>query len=194
MTMSLGRLLAAGKSLVGGRDGAGRYQVNKHLALPKFISPRNPFAPAEKSEASPAGDESSVKTRGEKKAVVATAKVDTDAAGKKHFQVSAGARVARWISECGQKINPLLRLAKGPRPVKSVMPHFAKTPVQSELSLDKVQVVRNDLSDADFEVVQAKTPIAVSPGTAALISQDKFEPAGGTWNRLTTRIFGVGQT
>jgi hypothetical protein len=65
------------------------------------------------------------------------------------------------------------------------VPRFAKTPLQPELSLDKVQVVRNDLSDADFEVVSAKMPVAVSSGPAALTSPERFEPAGarGTGSR-----------
>ncbi|MCU0783911.1 MAG: hypothetical protein MUF81_07645 [Verrucomicrobia bacterium] len=191
--MSLGRLLVAGKSLVGMRDGAGRYQVNKYVALPKFISPRNPFAATAKPEAPPLGAEMSAKDRKEK-AVVATANSDPGAVGKKDFQVAMGVRAARWISEWGEKLNPLPRLAKRPRPVKLAVPRLTKAPVQSELSLDKIQVVRNDLSDADFEVVPAKTPVAVSPGPTALASQARFEPAGSPWNRVTTRIFGVGQT
>lgn len=178
---------------MGGRDDVSPYRVNKGVCLPKFGSPRNPFAPPAKTEASPAGAETSAKARGEK-AVVATAKADADMADKKDFQVSVGARAARWIGKWIRKMNPLPRLAKRPGTIKSAVPRFAKAPVQSELSLDKVQVVRNDLSDADFEVVRAKTPVAVSPGPTALTSQDKFEPAGGKWNRLTTRIFGVGQT
>jgi hypothetical protein len=190
--MSLGRLLAAGKSLVGGQDGAGRYQINKHVALPKFISPRNPFAPAAKTEAPPAGAELAAKVCGEK-VVVAAAKAGANAAGRINFQVAVRARAARWISEWSQKVNPLPRLAKRPGPVKSTVPRFAETCLQPELSLDKVQVVRNDLSDADFEVVRSKMPVAVSSGPAALTSQERFEPAGGTWSRLTTRIFGVDQ-
>ncbi|MEK7706416.1 MAG: hypothetical protein AAB380_00265 [Verrucomicrobiota bacterium] len=191
--MSLGRLLAAGKSLVVGHDGGGRYQVNKHAALPKFISPRNPFAPASKTEVSPPSAELSAKASGEK-AVVAATKAAANAAGTKDFQVAVRARAARWISEWSQKINPLLRLAKRPGSVKSAVPRFAKTSVQPELSLDKVQVLRNDLSDADFEVVPAKMPVTASSRTTALTSQERFEPAGSTWNRLRTRIFGVGQT
>ena len=191
--MSLGRLLATGRSLVGARDGAGRYQVNKHVALPKFISPRNPFASSSKTEASPTSAEVSAKACGGK-AGVAAAKANAGAAGAKDFRIAGRARVARWISKWSQKINPLPRLTKRHGSVKSAVPRFAKTTVQPELSLDKVQVVRNDLSDVDFEVVPAKMPVAVSSEPTALTSQERFEPAGGTWNRLTTRIFGVRQT
>ena len=189
--MSLGRLLAAGKSLMRACDGAGRYQVNKRVALPKFISPRNPFTPAVKTEASPMGAELSAKACGEK-AVIA-AKAGADAAGTRAFQVAMRARAARWIGEWSRKMNSLPRLAQWPGPVQAAGPRLAKPPVQPELSLDKVQVVRNDLSDADFEVVPAKRPVAVSSGPAALTSAERLEPAGGTGDRLTPRIFGVGQ-
>ena len=42
-------------------------------------------------------------------------------------------------------------------PVKSAIPRFDKPVVQGELSLENIKVVRNDLSDADMEVVAAKT-------------------------------------
>ena len=45
--MSLGRLLAAGKSLVSSSDDGARYRLSKQSLLPKFISPKNPFAPGE---------------------------------------------------------------------------------------------------------------------------------------------------
>src|SRR5438309_550527 len=47
--MSLGRLLAAGKSLMGAREDGGRFRVNKRVQLPKFVSPKNPFTSAEQA-------------------------------------------------------------------------------------------------------------------------------------------------
>jgi hypothetical protein len=190
--MSLGRLLAAGKSLAGGHDDAGRYRVNKHVALPKFISPRNPFAPAEKPAAPPLRAETSEQAHGEKPVVV-RAKAVANGAGNTSLQAWVAALAARWISEWRRKINPMPRLPKRPGPVKSAVPRFAKTPVQSELSLDKVQVVRNDLSDADFEVVVSKTPVSGQSKLPALL-QHEIGSAGNTWDRVTTRIFGVDQT
>jgi hypothetical protein len=37
-----------------------------------------------------------------------------------------------------------------------LIPQLAKRPVQGELSLERVKVVRNDLSDTDLEIVTAK--------------------------------------
>jgi hypothetical protein len=189
MTMSLGRLLAAGRSLVGGRDDAGRYRTNKHVALPKFISPRNPFASEVKSEASPAHAESVAKDRGAKSAGITT-KADVDTTVKADLRTPMSARATRWLGEWRQKLNPLPRLVKRPGPAKSVIPHFAKSPVQPELSLDQVKVVRNDLSDADLEIVPVKAPVASGSAEPA----EKFAMAGNTWDRLTTKFFGVGPT
>ena len=50
--MSFGKLLATGKSLMGG-NGGGRYRMSKNARLPKFISPRNPFAPDNADAPSP---------------------------------------------------------------------------------------------------------------------------------------------
>jgi hypothetical protein len=60
------------------------------------------------------------------------------------------------------------------------MPGFTGAPIQSELSLDEVKVVRNDLSDADLEVVPAKP--ARRADAVPL-------PEANAWSRLTTRIF-----
>ncbi|MST95031.1 MAG: hypothetical protein EXS33_07145 [Pedosphaera sp.] len=58
--------------------------------------------------------------------------------------------------------------------------------VQSELSLDAVKVVRNDLSDADLELVplgQATSPFA-PPAPRAITRM---------WDRLTAQLFGAGK-
>lgn len=52
--MSLGKLLATGRSLVGGAPEEGRYNISSQNRLPKFGSTKNPFAPTATSEARPA--------------------------------------------------------------------------------------------------------------------------------------------
>ncbi len=49
--MSLGKLLATGRSLIGGAPGEGRYNISNVNRLPKFGSKQNPFAPSATSEA-----------------------------------------------------------------------------------------------------------------------------------------------
>src|SRR5262249_29001816 len=53
-------------------------------------------------------------------------------------------------------------------------------PVQAELSLDTVKVVRNDLSDSDFALV----PQEGAGGKATSTRQ----PLGMVWNRLSARL------
>jgi len=50
--MKLGKLLAAGKSVIGGRRQIS-YCISDRVSLPKFISPKNPFAPSTKVEQPP---------------------------------------------------------------------------------------------------------------------------------------------
>ena len=40
---------------------------------------------------------------------------------------------------------------------------FSKAPVQAELSLDKIKVLRNDLSEGDLEVVPVKISVKAKP-------------------------------
>jgi len=183
--MSLGRLLAAGRSLVGAHNGESRYRINKRVALPKFISPRNPFAKASKAE-SPA----EIRGGG---ATGATARADTNTAGKEDSRTGMRARAVRWIGEWSRKVNPLARAQKQPGPARSAVP-VSEGRMQPELSLDNVRVVRNDLSDADFEVVAKKSPVAgrfPSPGVPV---QARWESAGSAWDRMTARFFGARST
>jgi hypothetical protein len=187
MNMSLGRLLAAGKSLVGLSGGVGRYRVNKHARLPKFIAMKNPFAPGAVSAESPATKPLSGQPAAPKPAV---ARADASEAGKEFFRTSLRARAVGWLGEWRQKLNPVSRPPSLSGPVKSAMSHVAPTVRQGELSLDAVQVVRNDLSDTDFEVVR-RTAKPVSPVMA--MTAEQLEPMGAAWNRLTTRFFGADQ-
>jgi hypothetical protein len=70
----------------------------------------------------------------------------------------------------------------------------ALPPVQGELSLDMVKPVRNDLSDADLEIVLVpKEPMKSEPKPAAG-AVEKHEPVGYLWSRLSSRLFGTEQS
>jgi hypothetical protein len=162
MIMSLMRLLAAGKSLVGGRDAAGRYRLSKHAALPKFITSKKPFAVA-RVEARPP------------RPVIPQ-------------------KPPRPVRPLIQKLNPLSFLAAVKLAPKPAHTAFPKAPVQGVLSLDKVKVVRNDLSDADLEVVPVKSSVARQGGERTLAAVSTGKPAGTPWEQWTARIFGARQT
>jgi len=162
MKMKFGRLLAAGKSLVGGNV-AGRYQMHENFRLPQFISPKNPFA----AEATAEESTSQAATLEERGVVVSAV---TPARKVPAFLFQAGEaskRAALWCLDH----NPFSSIGRSRLPA---MPRFGKPPVQGELSLDKVKVVRSDLAHADLEVVQTS------------------EPSSAAWRNLTARVFGGG--
>jgi len=163
--MNLGKLLGAGKSFISSHNPAA-YRTSKSVYLPQFVSPKNPFAangsvatqvelpkPAEKKPVKPA----LTKTR--KMPAIAT---------------SAGpARSATWVS----KLNPAALFRPAPTSGDKVV-----ATVQPELSLEKVRVVHNDLSDADVEVVPMKSRPAAEP----LLSNS--QTAKKSWEVLGERI------
>jgi len=64
--------------------------------------------------------------------------------------------------------------------------------VQTELSLDQIKVLRNDLRDADLEVVQAKPPTpSAAPAKPAVVKPAVAETA---WGRVTARIVGASKS
>jgi len=168
-TMNLGKLLAAGKSIIGGRREIS-YRICDRVYLPKFISPKNPFAPAVKAEPAPR-----VKAAPMKRALA------SGGAKTQKLPVFSAARPRKrnWIS----KLNPISiwRGSRFPAPPK------AQCPLQAELSLDRVKVVHNDLTDADVEIVPIKSR-TMSEAEAPILS-----PAnpGDTWSRLSAKIFGA---
>lgn len=130
--MNLGKLLAAGKSWMNGRAEIS-YRVNKQIYLPKFESPKNPFAHLPKA---PAEIPAPVKKE------IAVTKT------QKSPPVSVAPKPqANWIG----KLNPISVLRPAPE-IKNGQPV-----VQAELSLDAVTVVHNDLTDADVEMVPMKS-------------------------------------
>jgi hypothetical protein len=146
--MKLGKLLFAGKSVVNGCAGVS-YRENKQVALPKFVSLKNPFAPAKKETApEPATAQKLPPISGTSKSLAAWTTKLTPAS------FWSGAAVAE------QKTLPA---------------------VQTELSLDAVKVIHNDLSDADVEVV----PIKSRPAAAEIPA---LSPARKSWELLGERL------
>ena len=188
MIMSLGRLLATGKSLVGGQNSTSPYRLNKQMRLPKFVSPRNPFATELKAEAAPSRPVATEQNPSVPKApAVCTAREESP---KRAALVARFALAIRRSGAWLGRANPFSRFLKLAGPKKSAIPCFTESPVQSELRLDNVQVVRNDLSDADLEIVPVAPP-GVKPDLA---TAGQCETAGKAWGRLTARIFGSNHT
>jgi len=162
MKMKFGRLLAAGKSLAGGNM-AGRYQMRDGLRLPQFISPKNPFA----AEATAEESTSQAATLEERDAVVSAVTPMQKLSAFLSWAGEASTRAALWCLDH----NPFSAIG---RPQLPSIPRFGRQQVQGELSLEKVKVVRGDLTHADVEVVEN-----APPPTAA-------------WRGLAARVFGSG--
>ena len=214
--MSLVRLLTAGKSLVGLRDGDSPYRFTSQRFLPQFGPARNPFsnrpnaAPAQKKPAQT--EPRSPGIHGEIGASIAKPAIPaSDGEPAAVLQKQEATRTARaefnarkvavalwrrltsllsgWLATlCG------LFARSGRKAAKPAIPRFPKPPVQGELSLERIKVVRNDLSDADLEVVPARpsaTPAAAAPAPRLI---EKAEGTKSAWERVTTRILGAGRT
>ncbi|HMP83406.1 MAG TPA: hypothetical protein PKA41_11960 [Verrucomicrobiota bacterium] len=185
--MSFGKLLAAGKS-VAGAGSVARYKADPRVFLPRFISPKNPFVRTTEKDVcvatvTPATSANRLTTQAADSGVRA-------ATGVSFESVAARLPIAKKISSAllslaalTAKLNPVKLLARrGPR-VKAAIPRFGKPAVQAELSLDRVRVMRNDLSDADIEIVAAGRE-----------TQTKRSTQEGAWDRLATRVFGTETT
>ena len=166
--MNLGKLLGAGKSFISGGKPAA-YRADKRVYLPQFVSPKNPFANHTATAAPVESSKQSVEIAPAAAKKVAPAWVKT----QKLPAVVQGAssRKSTWVS----KLNPASIFRAAPSSANEA------TPVQVELSLEKVKVVHNDLTDADVEVVPMKSRPAreVSAET---------QPASKSWTDLGERI------
>jgi hypothetical protein len=211
--MSLLRLLTTGKSLVGVKVTESRYRLTSQRLLPQFGSARNPFSsrgnsapvPTEAhSPEDPGANCASEERRGIPSSCGKSAAgfpsavqdrvVSTSASGqcrKEALRLRAVALLTGWRA----KVSRLLGRPRG-KTARPAIPRFTKQPVQpvqSELSLDKIKVVRNDLSDADLEVVTARQPAAPAIPAPGPRSEEGTGVAQSTWGRVTTRIFGAGK-
>ena len=138
-----------------GRPGMA-YRENKHVYLPKFEPAKGLLAkPAAVAAATPA-------------AVAASApvKLAVSAPGT----ARPGVRAGTWSA----RLNTISRFCGG-----AASPTRPVTAVQTELSLDTVKVLHNDLCDAEVEVVPLKSRPARSAGAAELETASAWSELGG---------------
>ncbi|MCU0770896.1 MAG: hypothetical protein MUE94_03870 [Verrucomicrobia bacterium] len=206
--MSLIRFLSSGsRGLTKGAPPLGRYRLPDGRVIPDFGGGKNPFA----SKTLPAQEEPAVGVTA--KAALTQAAPPSPAVLPQGADVlSRWARKGRSVVESVRSRLPqvsaagfgLPRLLEGVKrfpqmalqalPRKKAPVRFAATasarvqgPLQGELSLENVRVVRNDLTDTDYEVVCSETatasPVKRVPQTVPLIPQSR--PLG----RLAERLF-----
>lgn len=196
--MKLGKLLAAGKSIMNGRAEIS-YRSSKQIYLPKFGPAKNPFKlevaePPAETEPQACGPVPPVEptvaprpVRAARAEVSAVRMPPVAPVGPKSGDVVAV--TPQKGSKDWSKFNPLTIL-RGALPSGAVKradapakEHKASA-TQTELSLDTVKVVHNDLSDVDVEVV----PIKSRTGEPQLPAPKK------SWEYVGERLFGVEAT
>lgn len=159
--MSLMKLLTAGKSWVSGKDDAVRYRAVDPRALPKFGSGKNAFRSttrAGETEQSVGARTAPVRRSQESKTTSALLPDRCQSSGARAGTVRAPdepvvSGLGTWWKKLAALVPKSQRLAGG-KSVKKAEKGAIGHPTQPELSLEKVQVIANDLSDADLEVVQ----------------------------------------
>jgi hypothetical protein len=215
--MSLGKLLTTGKSLVGLHNANGRYHMRKG-ALPKFESSKNPFASKPQAEVVerepqlPKLTSAEIAAANLKKTQLLPVIAETKVVAQQELQPEKAApamkqveptkpaepvKVATPVDGWLKKINPMVWLGnRKPVEPKPVVPRFSKgqTPIQGELSLDNIKVMRNDLSETDVEVVPAKSrPAAPQPpgnAAAAVMTVPELPSAKRALAYLNDRLLG----
>ncbi len=161
--MSLAKLLSTGKSLVGGStENASRYRMGSPGLLPKFGAVSRRLENDAKNA-----------TRADAESEVTNATLETkqDAPSIKPVEtkeISPQPISPSWFKRVKARLIGIYH-----RPGRRDIPKQAKAPVQTELSLDKVQVVRNDLSDTDVEIVPAGKDRDVQPSVARSSGRQK---------------------
>jgi hypothetical protein len=197
--MSLMQLLSAGKTLMGSGEPVGRYRLDTRYRLPKFGSAKNPFT--KPAETKPAGqvempmaapiqkvpermqltpEEIRVANMKETQRLPVLPGI-APAQERLHpvlAMLDAMELAAIWLKAWAVRLNPAKLLPKRkPAPAMLIVPKSSCGPVQAELSLEKVRVMRNDLSDADLEIVPVKVQPKPARNEAAKIETAKVQAA-----------------
>jgi len=189
--MGLMQLLTVGRSLGKVGDQPSRYKMTQQSLLPRFGSTK---APEERvPSVGEVGNQVIAKAKLEQSSLgfvaAANDRKKMNAVQSKPQEVTvpkiATPRPAFPLGRWTLFKNPFSKTPKA-RPVESI--------VQPELSLDAVKPVRNDLSDADLELVQSakrtlekSVPAMVEPDKVAVTSE------GVAWSRIKTQFFGAGK-
>jgi hypothetical protein len=202
--MSLIKLLTVGKSLVSNKNGPARYRMTEQGMLPKFAPVGRPVALAPKPENRGMSD--SDRYRAETRSAANPAPTPTTPTRQAlEYSTAPAQRGGAVPSAHSSPVAPAATCLNSV-PVntdffrlKRVAAAFGraggpsrKAPVQSELALDAVKVVRNDLSDADVEIVPTTAAPPPEPDRDRPSKERvlKTELTGVAWSRLTARWFG----
>jgi hypothetical protein len=182
--MSLIRLLAAGSSLRGIKDHPSPYKMTQDHLLPKFGSNKD----AEPQEQGLMPTPASPPALRPARETLPSPGTIPPASGNE-IRVAGADAATPSAPPAPTKGGPFLRWAHGKNPFRPKLAVKKRpVPVQGELLLEGVKVVRNDLNETDLEVVPAikppEGPPTPTPGGASP------ETARRSWRRIAERLFG----
>ena len=208
--MSLMRLLTVSRSFVIGQSQMGRYRmVGRHGGLPQFgptghavhsavaRSPARSLSacPSELPKVVSCNDQTPVQpTKPTGISVAKSAKspfVKPDC-----LEPKADHEPAERVGPARKAISSLRGWFRSRSKPRFRSPFVGKTlrpPVQVHLALESVQVVRNDLSDSDFEVRAVGATRAARALEKPALEKLKRGLAGMSWSQVTTRLFENGR-
>jgi hypothetical protein len=186
--MGLMQLLAVGRSLGKVGDQPSRYKMTQQTLLPRFGSVKAPeeqvpvVGSNNQKPAKPVLKQSSPEfaAANDRKKMSAVQLKPQETAVPKAVAAKPAFPLGRWTLFK----NPFSRT---PRP----MPKEAA--VQPELSLDMVTPVRNDLTDADLELVQSPKRSAEKTAPQAAQPEPAATVASPSWARINAQFFGAGK-
>jgi len=201
--MSLVRLLEIGRSLNAIRETQSRYRMHRQNLLPKFGMAGSaawcpPTTAAEPTEPAASG----LRLR----SITNALQGPIGGEQKQSKWAKLGRACLNFLDRTGDFVGktfkPLNKWAARPGDDKfalrrSTAPSVVSlqkpvaTPIQTELSLDKVKVVRNDLSDADLEVVPMAAAGASLQNRPPALATALHRQMNGSWGRFTARLFQV---
>jgi hypothetical protein len=197
--MSLKQFLAVGRSVVGMRQDRSPYEMRAATLLPRFKP--NPRTAVEKTDAK----ESVVPAKKNESSFLKRwnpFRKRNSAINKVNVEEEVG-EIEGGDSKSGKSIfRKSFFPARGKKQGELAKP--VRTLIQSELSLEAVRVVRNDLSDTDLEIVacfRQREAANAKAGNAELktvrpvpVDSSAFAKAAAQpgWSRLTARLFDTG--
>jgi len=188
--MSLMKLLSVSKSFAGGRNQPGRYKMVEQGLLPKFAPVGRPvsLAPKRESDGPAVKKEQNATPIGASNSLPESLFQGADPATDPVKAVAPTPRAAVCVNATAAPTN-WFRLGNNPfvnRPAGRPKP---LTAAQTELSLDAVKPVRNDLSDSDLQIVPARPEMRPDASKTPSPRLLKPELTGFAWSRLTARLF-----
>jgi hypothetical protein len=190
--MGLMQLLTVGRSLGKIADEPSRYKMTQQSLLPRFGSVKAP------EERAPGvgwvGNNQVIAKTGLKQSSPGYAAAANDRKNMNAVQ-SKPQEVTVPKTATPRPAFPLGRWTLFKNPFsKAPKLKVAVAAVQAEMSLDMVKPVRNDLSDADLELVPS-TKHQPEKVTAVMtqLKPVQVAPEGAAWGRIKTQFFGAGK-